>query len=127
LDQIMSSFSRYVVRKLIEFNWPAHRQPRWTLTYRPIGDSSAISEEESLRDLARELVMSPTMPELVRREVIDLHRLLGMARLPISQPWSPTPHEKAANATPWIIPTTGIRKESGVRNVGRLDSKQETG
>ncbi len=131
LDQILSSFSRYVVRKVIEFNWPADRLPRWTMTYRPIGDSSAISEEESLRNLARDLVMSSTMPELVRRDVIDLDRLLRLARLPIARPWSQTPHQAPLNASPWNLPTslpsTGIRKESAGAGVGRLDSKQGAG
>ncbi|MBY0587108.1 hypothetical protein K2X85_08020 [bacterium] len=120
LDQIVSSFSKYVVRPLIEYNWPAAERPNWHLHYRPIGDQNTHDPSTFLRELARQLALSPTLPDLAREQIIDVDRLLSLAQIPILRPWSqPTPARTPRSAQP--------ADENNFRNdlVARLDSNHD--
>jgi hypothetical protein len=120
LDQILSSFDRYVVRPLVSFNWPATEMPVWRLSYRPIGEASKADPNDSLRELARQLATSSTLPELVRRDVIDVDQLLAMARIPTRQSWRSL-SDATANDPTAVRPTEDFLLEG----VGGMDSALE--
>jgi hypothetical protein len=116
LDQILSSFRRYVAGKLIEINWGTDRPPRWRMSYRPIGDSAGTPSRDWLASLAQQLALSPTLPELARQGVLDVDRLLALAEVPTARLYrevAPAPADASAARAEGPL---------GLSGLGRLES-----
>jgi hypothetical protein len=81
LDQLVTSFQRYVVRKAVEVNWNSGSTPTFRMTYRPLGVAAMPSPAEEHGPLARQILLAPELPPLIRTGEVDLDPLLASAGL----------------------------------------------
>jgi len=84
LDQLIASFQKYVIRKVVEINWPEKKRPVLRMRYRPIGDGSTTTEQDANAVLARSLVSDQDLSSLAKSRLVDIHRLLASAGIPLA-------------------------------------------
>lgn len=104
LEQLIASFEHYVVRKIVEVNWPTGARPTYRVSHAPLGDSTAPASTQE--ELARSLVLADRLPELARRGNVDVDQILARANIPrgSGQPM-------AAGEIPWSRRSTNGHAE----------------
>lgn len=80
LAQLVESYQRYVIEKAVELNWPADDRPSLKLVAQPVGDPSHARWAR----LAEATLQGDSLSPLVREGVVDVPRLLQLAKVPLS-------------------------------------------
>lgn len=124
LDQLIASFQQYVIRKVIEINWPDGKRPVLRMRYRPIGDASAMTEEDANAVLARQLVGEQDLPTLANSPFVDVQRLLASAGIP--RPTGKRDASKPSPSTSDALETSAIRFQRMNGHSPRVFSRQAT-
>lgn len=78
LSQLVASFQRHVLDRVVRLNWPAPQRPNLTLLHQPLGDK----RRDLVLDLAKGLATSKTMPALVADGTLDAAKVFELANLP---------------------------------------------
>ncbi|QDU60010.1 hypothetical protein Pan216_08470 [Planctomycetes bacterium Pan216] len=80
LAQLATSFERYVIRKLVELNWPEDRRPSVRLTRQPLGSR----RKEQLIELVGSLLTAPHVSPWFTNGVVDARKLFEIANVPLA-------------------------------------------
>lgn len=124
LDQLIASFQQYVIRKVIEINWPDGKRPVLRMRYRPIGDVSTTTEEDANAVLARKLVGEQDLPALANSPLVDVTRLLASAGIP--QPINPIGMIEPSHSAPPVSQANSIPFQRTNGHSPRVFPRQST-